>query len=75
MIEIMYKVGLKKECLKNSFLSHSMGLFRVRYGMVINGKMLKNEKKNSRKNFILAGKKTVYYKSHEYGFSPKCTLL
>ena len=32
MIEIMYKVGLKKECLKNSFLSHSMGLFRFRYG-------------------------------------------
>jgi hypothetical protein len=33
MIEIMYKVGLKKECLKYLFKSHSMGLYFPLYGI------------------------------------------
>ncbi len=32
MIEIMYKVGLIKECLKTLFKSHSMGLYFPLYG-------------------------------------------
>ncbi len=32
MIEIMYKVGLIKECLKYLFLSHSIGLYFPFYG-------------------------------------------
>ena len=33
MIEIMYKVGLIKECLKYLFKSHSMGLYFPLYGI------------------------------------------
>ena len=32
MIEIMFKVGLIKECLKYLFKSHSMGLYFPLYG-------------------------------------------